>query len=108
MLTFGLGELVRRRRTRWGRTQHRVPASAQNRCPVDAEQLAGLLGRGHLLERREVFGDHGFDRGSVSALSESCSKSACTFPVISNAVRVRSSPAEIGKASCKERVCQSV
>ena len=29
--------------------------------------------------------DHGFDFGSVSALSESSSKSACTFPVISNA-----------------------
>jgi hypothetical protein len=29
--------------------------------------------------------DHGVDRGSVSALSESVSKSACTFPTISNA-----------------------
>jgi len=35
--------------------------------------------------------DHGFDLGSVSALSEMNSKSACTFPVISNAVLVRSS-----------------
>src|SRR3546814_15346647 len=91
MLTFGLGELVRRRRTRWGRTQQRVPASAQNRCTVEAEQLAGQRGRGYLLERREVFGDHGFDRGSVSALSESCSKRACHLTSISKAARVRSS-----------------
>ncbi len=38
-----------------------------------------------------MLGGHGFDLVSVSALSESCSKSACTFPVISNAVCVRSS-----------------
>ena len=37
--------------------------------------------------------DHGFDFGSESALSESSSKSACAFPVISNASFVRASSA---------------
>jgi len=39
----------------------------------------------------EVLADHGFDFLSQAALSEAISKSACAFPMISNASFVRSS-----------------
>ena len=64
------------------------PAGPQHRwapAPVDsgpglAQQRARLGGRGHLDQLGEVLVDHGLDFGSVSALSESNSKSACAFP----------------------------
>src|SRR5690606_16026841 len=93
LLAFGLGEFVRRFWPRRRRPEHRWPASTQHRRAVRAEQLARLLRRRRLLQRRQRLGDHGFDLGSVSALSESFSKSACAFPVISNASFVRSNSA---------------
>lgn len=44
--------------------------------------VAGVLRRGDRFEGVEVLVDHGLDFGSVAALSESISKSACAFPVI--------------------------
>ena len=53
----------------------------------------GMPARSRSLQFGEMVGDHGFDFVSVSALSESNSKSACAFPVISNASLVRASSA---------------
>src|SRR5512132_185803 len=93
LLAFGRAERVRRARSRPGRC-----ARAGSAAPVVgrawlAEQQARPLG----VDQRRQLGDgrldHLLDRGSESALSESCSKSACAFPTISNAVRVRASSA---------------
>jgi len=56
-----------------------------------AQQSAGLRDRGLLHEFGHDRVDHGVDRGSVSALSESISKSACAFPMISRAAFVLAS-----------------
>ena len=91
VLTFGLGERVGRRRAWDGRAKFRglVPPivggtgpTQQGGSPADACLFREFV---------EVVVDHLVDLGSVSALSEMSSKSACAFPVISNANLVRSS-----------------
>ena len=89
----GLGQLVRRCRPRRRRARHRWPAPPVARRSRRPQQRAGLLHRRRRGEIVEMGVDHGFDFESESALSESSSKSACAFPVISNASFVRASSA---------------
>jgi len=91
VLAFGFGQLVGRLGPWDRRAQHRGLAMPVARRSGHAQQRTGRLDRRRLLEGRQVLVDHGLDRVSVSALSESFSKSACNFPVISKAVFVASS-----------------
>ena len=70
------------------------------RRPGTAEQARSTPGAGHLGKVIEVIVDHRFDLGSVSALSEMSSKSACAFPMISNAIFVRCSSAS-SRTTCR-------
>ena len=65
-----------------GARQGLVPRAKAKRS---AEQVARRSGRRHRFELTEVDLDHRFEFGSVSALSESPSKSACSFPMTSSA-----------------------
>ena len=67
-----------------------TPVVARSRS---AHQLTRAPRRGHRCEFFEVGVDHFVDLLPVSALSERSSKSACAFPVISNANLVRCSSA---------------
>ena len=89
VLTFSSGQLVRRCRAWRGRTHLRWVAASVVHCSWLAEQSTRLLGGGRCAEFREVGVDHFLNLSSMSALSESNSKSACAFPVISNANLVR-------------------
>ncbi len=71
-----------------------------------AQQRARPAGRRRRFEIVEVLVDHGFDLGSESALSESSSKSACAFPVISSARRVR--PSSASSRSLRRRSLSSL
>ncbi len=66
--------------------------------PGAAQQGAGAGDPAQL--GQDVHGrvDHLLDRGSVSALSESVSKSALTLPVMSNAALLRASSASASAA----------
>lgn len=79
VLAFASGALVRRCRP-WRRARHRRATapidlaldapSSSDACLVDVTASRFL----------ELLADHRFDLGTDSALPESCSKSACTFP----------------------------
>ena len=90
---LGDGERVRRRRPRRAlrRDERHGPAVAVVTATRLAQQRARPGGRGLPGQQQHRGGDHGFDRGSVSALSESSSKSACAFPTISSAALVLAS-----------------
>ncbi len=81
-----------------------LAAAGAGRPPADAG--AARLVDCHRFEIVEVLVDHGFELGSVSALSESSSKSACAFPVISSARRVR--PSSASSRSLRRRSLSSL
>src|SRR5215216_3419025 len=93
LLAFGRAERVRWARPRPGRRARAGSASPVVGRAWLAEQHTGPLGVDQRRQLGEGRLDHLLDRGSESALSESCSKSACAFPTISNAARVRASSA---------------
>src|SRR5680860_226587 len=93
LLLFSLGELVGRCRPWRGRAMHRAQRGPVVTGAGSSQQLARPPYRGHRAEIFEVDVDHFVNSLSVSALSERSSKSACAFPVISNANLVRCSSA---------------
>jgi len=90
---FGVGEGVHGRRPRCCRAEHHRPLGPVVTRPGTPEQGAGASDPHLLGELVHGRVDHLLDRGSVSALSESVSKSALTFPMMSNAALLRASSA---------------